>query len=155
MSSSARIADPASQPEPTADEPAALDEAELLAASIARVERRLAMLDQLAEMAMKMASRVSERALAEVATPATAGKDEAPPSDPAPDVAADDFAKLSRAVRITLDLAGRLEETLRALRSGEAKVRETRRQDREARAGRAVIDRSEAKTGRVIDQVSI
>jgi hypothetical protein len=151
MSKPARIAAPAPQSDPLADDPAAVAEAELLAASVARVERRLALLDQLAEMAMKMASRVAERALADDATPAGAGKNEAPPASGA----ADDLAKLSRALRITLDLAGRLEETLRTLRSGEAKLRETRRKDGELRAGRAVIDRGEAVTGRVIDQVSI
>ena len=105
MSKSARIAAPALQPDPPADPPA-VDEAELLAASAARIEHRLRLLDELAEMAMKMARGVTEEA-------ATA-------TDKATSTyAADDFAKLSRAVRLTLDLAGRLEESLRALRAGQ------------------------------------
>src|ERR1700757_1184132 len=102
MSRPAPIAAPAPQPDPPADAPAAVDEADLLAASVARVEHRLRLLDELAEMAMKMARRVTE----EAAKAADAA---------ASTYAADDLAKLSRAVRLTLDLAGRLEESLRAL----------------------------------------
>jgi hypothetical protein len=138
---------PASQPEPPADAPAAVDEADHLAVSVARVERRLRMLDDLAEMAMKLASRVTERALAE---DAAATKGEAPP-----DFAADDLAKLSRAVRLTLDLAGRLEETLRRLRAGETAVRAARRQEGEARASRARDARDVAARDKVAEQVAM
>src|SRR5579859_7491576 len=109
MRKSARTSAPAPQPNPPADDPAAADEAGLLTASVARVEHRLALLDELAE--------------------------------------------LSRAVRLTLDLAGRLEESLRALRSGEAKIHEARRQERQACDLSASIERAEARKERVIEQV--
>ncbi|MDB5481918.1 MAG: hypothetical protein JWO83_2971 [Caulobacteraceae bacterium] len=50
-----RTPSPASLLDPPADAPAAVDEAGLLAASVARVEHRLRLLDELAEMAMRMA----------------------------------------------------------------------------------------------------
>src|ERR1700674_1240290 len=112
------VSAPAPQADPPAADPSAADEADLLAASVARVERRLRMLDDLAEMAMKLASRVTERALAEDAASTKAAAGTVPP-----DFAADDLAKLSRAVSLTLDLAGRLEETLARLRAGENLVR--------------------------------
>ena len=116
MSKSAHTPAPAPQPDRPADAPAAVDEADLLAASVARVEHRLRLLDELAEMAMKMARRVTE----EAAKAADAA---------ASTYAADDLAKLSRAVRLTLDLAGRLEESLRALRAPvETTVRAAHRQ---------------------------
>ena len=69
--------------------------------------------------------------------------------------AADDLAKLSRAVRLTLDLAGRLEETLRALRAGEATVRAAHRKTREANDNRAAIKRSEVVENQVREQVAM
>ena len=142
MSRSAPIAAPAPQPDPSADASAAVDEADLLAASVARVEHRLRLLDELAEMAMKMARRVTE----EAAKAADAA---------ASTYAADDLAKLSRALRLTLDLAGRLEESLRALRAGEATVRAAHRQIRAANDNRAAIERSEAGEVRVREQVAM
>jgi hypothetical protein len=138
---------PAPQPEPSADAPAAVDEADHLAASVARVERRLRMLDDLAEMAMRLASRATERALAAAAKAVAA--------DAPSDFAADDLAKLSRAVRLTLDLAGRLEETLRRLRAGEIAVRAVRRQEGEARAARAGMARAAAARDNVAQQVAM
>jgi hypothetical protein len=112
MSMSAPSAAPAPQPDPPADIPAVVDEADLLAASVARIEHGLRLLDELAEMAMKLARDVTEQGLATKAARADAPAAEAPPPD-----AADQFAKLSRAVRLTVNLAGRLEEALRALRA--------------------------------------
>ena len=150
MSKSARIAAPAPQPDPHfAEDPASVDEAELLAASVARVEHRLRLLDELAEMAMKMARGVTERAVAGKATTTDAPAGEATSAS-----AADEFAKLSRAVRLTLDLAGRLEESLRALRAGEAAVRAARREEGEARASRARMARAVAARDKVAGQVA-
>ena len=150
MSKSAHTPAPAPQSDPSADAPAAIDEADHLAASVARVERRLRMLDDLAEMAMKLASRVTERALAE-----DAASTKAEPGDAPPDFAADDLAKLSRAVRLTLDLAGRLEETLARLRAGENLVRAARRQQHEDRASRARMARETAARDKVSEQVAM
>jgi hypothetical protein len=149
MSKSAHTTAPAPQPDPGPIDPSPVDEADLLAASVARVERRLRMLDDLAEMAMKLASRVTERALAEDASAEDAA------GDAPPDVAADNLAKLSRAVRLTLDLAGRLEETFRRLRAGEIAVRAARRQDQEARASRALQARHIAARDKVAEQVAL
>ena len=150
MSKPARTTAPAPQPDPPPIDPPAVDEADLVAASVARVERRLRMLDDLAEMAMKLASRVTERALAEEAASA---KDAA--GDTPPDFAADDLAKLSRAVRLTLDLAGRLEETLVRLRAGEISVRAACRQEHEERASRARMQRGAATRDKVAEQVAM
>ena len=148
MSKSNPIAALAPQPDPAPIDPAGVDEADLLAASVARVEHRLRLLDDLAEMAMKLASRVTERALAEDAVSAEAAAGEAPP-----DFAADDLAKLSRAVRLTLDLAGRLEETLARLRAGEISVRAARQQEHEDRVSRARNQRDTAVRDKVAEQV--
>jgi hypothetical protein len=150
MSKSAHTPAPAPQPDPLAEDPPVVDKADLLAASVARVERRLRMLDELAEMAMKLASRATERALAEDAASANAEAGDAPP-----DFAADDLAKLSRAVRLTLDLAGRLEETLARLRAGETETRAERRQEHEERASRAQDQRDAAARDKVSEQVAM
>jgi hypothetical protein len=155
MSKSARIAAPAPQPDPPADEPLAVDEADRLAASIARVEHRLRLLDEMAEMVMKLARGVTEQGLAAKAAPPNTAPNDTPGREAPPLGAPDDLAKLSRALRLTLDLAGRLEETLRHLRSGEAAARETRWRERQARDARAVIDTCEARQSRVIEQVTM
>ena len=142
MSKSAPTTALAPQTDPAPTDPPAVDEADLLAASVARVERRLRMLDDLAEMAMKLASRVTEEAAK--ATDAAAST-----------YAADDLAKLSRAVRLTLDLAGRLEETLARLRAGEVSVRAARRQEHEERASRALDRRATAARDKVSEQVAM
>ncbi|MDB5481917.1 MAG: hypothetical protein JWO83_2970 [Caulobacteraceae bacterium] len=90
------------------------------------------------------------RALAEEAAPTDAAVEETSST-----YAADDFAKLSRAVRLTLDLAGRLEESLRALRAGEIAVRAVRRQEGEARAARAGMVRAAAACDKVAEQVAM
>jgi len=150
MTKSAAFAALEPQPDPPPADTPAVDEADLLAASVARVERRLRMLDDLAEMAMKLATRVTERALAEDAASAKDAAGSAPP-----DLAADDLAKLSRAVRLTLDLAGRLEETLARLRAGEIAVRAARRQEHEERASRARMGRGAATRDKVSEQVAM
>jgi hypothetical protein len=155
MSKSALIAAPAPQPDPPAADPSAVDEAGLLAASVARVEHRLRLLDELAEIAMEMARGVAEQSRAAKTAAAQSAKAGARVADPVQDFGADDLAKLSRAVRLTLDLAGRLEESLRALRSGEARIHEARRQKCEARDLSASIERSEAAKERVIEQVQM
>jgi hypothetical protein len=153
MSKSAHIDGQAPQPDPPPIDRTAVDEAGLLAASVARVEHRLRLLDELADIAMEMARGVAEHSRAVKAAAAEAAKAEATPA--AHDFGADDLAKLSRAVRLTLDLAGRLEESLRALRAGEAKIHEARRQRREARDLSASIERAEAAKERVIEQVQM
>jgi hypothetical protein len=153
MSEASCIPDPAARPDPTpAAAPPAVDEADLVAVSIARVEHRLRLLDELAEMAMTLARGVTKRAVAAeeaaATTPASA-------RDAVSSTAADDFAKLSRALRLTLDLTDRLEETLRRLRAGEASARVARRRDDEARASRARDARHAAARDKVAEQVAM
>jgi hypothetical protein len=58
-------------------------------------------------------------------------------------------------VRLTLDLAGRLEETLARLRAGEITVRATSRQEHEARAAQARMARDFAARSKVSEQVAM
>lgn len=74
---------------------------------IARAQERLAMLRELAELGMALTRELTRRAL-ETPEPA-----EAPRRDPA-----DSFARLSRAVRLTLALEAAVEEQLGVLRVG-------------------------------------
>ena len=76
------------------------------APAIASAERRLAMLGRLAELAMKLAEELAERALS------SSDRSE-PRHDPA-----ESFARVSRAVRLTLALEARFEQDLAALREG-------------------------------------
>jgi hypothetical protein len=85
------------------DPPATADPA---AAAIARAERRLAMLGRLAELGMKLAEALTERAV-------SAPKDAEPRHDPA-----ESFARVSRAVRLTLALEAKADQDLAALRDG-------------------------------------
>ena len=71
MVKSTRTPAPAPQPDPTVAGPAAVEEADLLAASVARVEHRLRLLDELAEMATKLARDVTEQGLAAKPPPPT------------------------------------------------------------------------------------
>jgi len=153
MSKSAPTTALGPQTDPAPTDPPAGDEADLLAASVARVEHRLRLLDELADIAMEMARGVAEHSRAVKAAAAEAAKAEATPA--AHDFGADDLAKLSRAVRLTLDLAGRLEETLARLRAGEVSVRAARRQEHEERASRAQDRRATAARNKVSEQVAM
>jgi hypothetical protein len=84
---------------------------------IARAEQRVAMLRELAELGMALTREMARRALAPPAEPeAPAARAAAGPRhDPA-----DAFARLSRAVRLTLALEAKADEALTALRAGAA-----------------------------------
>ena len=127
MTKFASISAAAPSPEPLAgDAPApAVDGAHRLAASIARAERRLRVLEEIGEIGMRLMRKLED-------PPAKGAASDAPRSDPA--VA---FAKLSRAVRLTLDLEVRAEEELRAALAGEVTVHEQRRETRERVAAEA------------------
>jgi hypothetical protein len=102
--------------------------------AILRAERRLRMLDELAQIGMNLARALERQALAaaDPAEPtaqgaAEASADRAPtPITPAgdPSVA---FARISRAIRLTLALEARTDEALRALRAGVAAEVKARR----------------------------
>jgi hypothetical protein len=78
------------------------------AAMIERAEQRLTMLRRLAELGMKLAEELTQRTLA-------ASKDPEPRHDPA-----GSFARVSRAVRLTLALEAKVDQDLAALRQGPA-----------------------------------
>jgi hypothetical protein len=94
------------------------------AAAIARAERRLAILAELTEIGMAMARDLG-RQTAQPPTPDS----HAPPRDPA-----DGFARLSRALRLTLVLEARLDAELAKLRAGVAIDVETWREAAAVRA---------------------
>ena len=123
MSKIAPIAALAPPPDsPTADAPA-VAEADRLAASVARAESRLQALEDIRAIGMRLMRKLED---------APDAKADAPRADPA--VA---FAKLSRAVRLTIDLEVRAEEELRAVLAGEVTVHEQRRETRERVAAEA------------------
>jgi hypothetical protein len=146
MSKIAPMATPAPQPDPPADDPSTVAEAARLAAAVARAERRLRVLEEIAEIGMRLMRKLDD---------AAAAAPDAPRPDPA--VA---FAKLSRAVRLTLDLEIRAEEDLRAALAGEVGAHEKRREARErpgdkAEAGDADELARQHARGRVEEQVEL
>jgi hypothetical protein len=132
-------ADPLDPPD---DDAPAADEVDRLAASVARAELRLLRLQELAGIGMDLARGLHRRA--ETAD-ATQGAGE-PKGEGSSDAAADDnagaFAKLSRAIRLTIDLEARADEALRALLSGETAACEARREARRA-AREALADEAD------------
>jgi len=78
------------------------------AGAIERAEQRLAMLRRLAELGMQLAEKLTERALSAPADPE-------PKHDPA-----ESFARVSRAVRLSLALEAKADQDLAALREGRA-----------------------------------
>jgi hypothetical protein len=93
--------------------------------SVVRAERRLRLLEELTEIGMELARALRPSAPADGAADEVAGGDPATENgrakgrDPA-----DAFARLSRAVRLTLALEARTDEQLRALKAGVVRVRE-------------------------------
>jgi hypothetical protein len=133
-------ADPLDPPD---DDPPAVDEVGRLARSVARAERRLRVLEEIGEIGMRLMRKLEDPQAKGAASEA-----------PLPDSAAG-FAKLSRAVRLTLDLERRIEEDLRATLAGETTVRAARRETRERLALEADEKRCQDAQNRVADQVGI
>ncbi|MEO8926586.1 MAG: hypothetical protein ABI306_05425 [Caulobacteraceae bacterium] len=106
--------------------------------SILRAERQLRMLEELARIGMDLARALGRRAEAE-AEAAGEAVDAVPNAAPQPATQrdpADAFQRISRAIRLTLALEMRTDETLRALQAGEATAEAARRE--------AAIRRAEA-----------
>jgi hypothetical protein len=148
MDKSDRTSALAPPPDPSAADALALAEAGRLAAAVARAERRLRVLEEIAEIGMRLMRKLED---------APAAASDAPRPDPAVG-----FAKLSRAVRLTLDLEVRAEEDLRATLAGEVRAREKRREARDRPAGEAkeLADKADENARqearhRVEDQVEI
>lgn len=128
---------PASPPDPSAAAPA-VDDAGRLAAAVARGERRLRVLEEISEIGMRLMRKLED-------PPAK----DAPRPDPAPE-----FAKLSRAVRLTIDLERRVEEDLRAILAGEVTAQK-RRQTPEQPSIDADEDARQEARHRVGDQLEL
>lgn len=137
------IAAPAAPPPPIADDPAAVAEAERLALAVVRAERRLRTFEEISEIGMRLLRGLEN-------PPAKDEASDKPRLDPA--LA---FAKLSRAVRLTLELEARAEETLRAAIAGEMTADATRGAARERLAREADADQQQRAVARVADQVFI
>jgi hypothetical protein len=102
--------------------------AEALAAAILHAERRLRLLEELAEIGMDLARALHREVLAE---PAKQAARETPLfGDPA-----DAFARLSHAIRLILALEARTDEALRELRAGV----ETKSEAHRVEAGAGVV----------------
>ena len=134
MSNTSAIASPAEGTD--AHEGAGADQRDL---SILRAQRRLRMLEELAEIGMNLA-----RALPRVAEAGAASEGAAPGRDPA-----DAFARLSRAIRFTLALETRTDAALRALIADTAAERETHRVETARRAEAAAAEHRQAREDKV------
>ncbi|MEO8926384.1 MAG: hypothetical protein ABI306_04400 [Caulobacteraceae bacterium] len=126
---------PSAPPEPAAD--LASDNDAVASPSVLRAERQLRMLEELAQIGMDLARALGRRAEAD-------GVDAASDAGCKPALAARDpadaFQRLSRAIRLTLALEMKTDETLRALQAGEATAEASRRE--------AAIRRAEAAKAR-------
>jgi hypothetical protein len=130
------------------DAPTGSDEVERLAAQILRAERRLKMIEELSERSMALARLAHDRAMddgrraaeaaGEPARPAATGA----PASPNPDASAATYAKLSRTVRLCLDMEARADQALAALRDGAPAARAARRTrvERETRERREKVE---------------
>jgi hypothetical protein len=118
---------------PTPHDPAAPANDDAPDPSVARAERRLRLLEELAEIGMELARALRPGAIGEMPAPDKAsGKVRDP---------ADAFAPLSRAIRLTLALEAKTDEQLRDLKAGVVR-------DREADEARAVERAKKAREAR-------
>jgi hypothetical protein len=154
MTATTCLSGPLGLSDPAAADPSAVDEADVLAASVRRAERRLRMLERASEITMDVMESLRRQVLAgepsRIADPADAATPAASPAVADPAAA---LAKLSRSLRLTLDLEARFDEALRTLRAGETSARETCRRAREARAEAAADEQREATRDRIHTQV--
>lgn len=99
--------------------------------SVLLAERRLRILGELTDIGMELARDVGRKSRAQADRAeaiAASGGEPAPEATPAKEFdAAEAFARISRAIRLTLTLEARTDETLRALRAGVEAKAETRR----------------------------
>ena len=137
----------ASTADPTEFDGAA-DEADRMAEAVERARLRLERVQEISAVGMTLLRDLGERAQAAP----TGGKSEA--EAPAID-AAGDFAKISRALRLTLDLEARFDEALRDLQSGKAAALKKRRETRAQCDAEAEERRRVARQDKVFSQVTI
>jgi hypothetical protein len=151
MVKSAPIDAPAPRPDPPPVDLPEVDEAQLMAERIRRAELRLRAVEELLDVGMDLTRNLRERVHAGQSAEPTKGW---APDVPPPDYAGA-FAKLSRAVRLTLDMHARFDDALSALRSGKVAAVKERRERRERVAERAANEKLEKLRDDVADQVRI
>jgi hypothetical protein len=112
--------------------------------AVLRAERRLRILDELAEIGMALARALLPGAAEEPAGDEAAADEAANPKSRAKPVdPTDAFARISRAVRLTLALEAKTDEALRDLKAGVVREREDARVKAAERDRVASIKRSE------------
>ena len=144
------------------DDAAANDNEDMFAAAILRAERRLRDLERLTRIGMEMTEVMHRRLVAEdeAATVSTVinrdidvSAKSPPPKSPRFDPT-EAFAKISRTVRLTINLETKADEALRALQSGQFLARETRKAERKQREKAGVRERGDAARAIVDNRVS-
>jgi hypothetical protein len=136
--------------------------AEATDTAVLRAERRLRMLEKLAQLEMELAEALQRQAIAAADPTPPAEPDAAEASGPgaAPGTAGDlsaAFARIARSLRLTLALQARAEEQLRALLAGEAAKVEVRRAEAKRRAAeeeRARSDRHRNEVERLVGEAA-
>jgi hypothetical protein len=125
--------------------------AEALDPAVLRAERRLQVLEELTKIGLDLARGLHRQALA--AADPVDPTEPAAPDAPAPITPAGDpsvaFARISRAIRLTLALEARTDEALRALRAGVAAEVEARRVAARNRAAAEAAAQSKARRATV------
>ena len=151
MVKSAPIDAPAPQPDPAPADVPEVNEVQLMAERIRCAELRLRAVEELLDVGMDLTRNLRERV--------HAGQSDEPTKGWAPDVPPPDyagaFAKLSRAVRLTLDMHARFDEALIALRSGKAAAAKERRERRERIAEKTAEEKLEKLREDIAEQVGI
>ncbi len=144
------------------DDVAANDNADLFGPAVLRAGRRLRILERLTQIGMDITEALHDRVIAdgvaatvdtvtngENAVSAKSPASRSPRFDPT-----EAFAKISRTVRLTLNLETKADEALRALQSGQFLAGETRKAERKHREKTGSIERSQAAHRIVNDRVS-
>ena len=151
-------------PHPTAspaNDTAANDDLDLFAPAILRAESRLRDLERMRRIGMDISEALHERVVAEGLAPAVSTAingvvDDSAKSPTAKSPrfdAAEAFAKISRTVRLTINLEVRADEALRALQSGQFLAREARRTGRKLREETARDERHTEIRDKVEDRI--
>ena len=141
------------------DAPTGPDEVERLAARILRAEHRLRLIEEFSERSAALARLAHDRAMDDgrraaeaAATPDRPVAADGAPAAPNPDASAATYAKLSRTVRLCLDMEARADQALAALRDGAPAVHAARR-TRVEREGKERREKVEAEVLNMLEPV--
>ena len=127
-----------------AEDPVEANDDAFSVSAVIEAERRLRMLKEMSEIGMGLLRTMQRQVIAAETNTETA----TPVADPT-----GAFAKLSRAVRLTLNFEIRAEEALRALHAGETTAREERHVERKRREDGAQDEKSAMTRDRIFDRV--